>query len=158
MMNKFKISNIPRIAVLMIIMLSVCITVFAQNVTVKGTVVDNNNEPLSGTSVHLKGANIGVVTGDDGQYSVTIPAETKNAKLVFSYVGYITEEVEVGSRSQIDVTLNEDALEIDEVVVVGYGTQNKATLTGAISVIDNKDIITTKIYNIQNALTGKIAG
>jgi TonB-linked SusC/RagA family outer membrane protein len=158
-MNKIKISNISPIPVLLIMMMmSVSVSVFAQNRTIKGSVVDNNSEPLSGATVHLKDTNVGVVTGSDGQYSIVIPAETKTAKLVFSYVGYITKEVEAGSKSQIDVVLNEDAMVIDEVVVVGYGTQKKATLTGAISVIDNKDIITTKSYNIQNSLTGKIAG
>jgi TonB-linked SusC/RagA family outer membrane protein len=91
----------------------------------------------------------------NGNYSINV---TDKAVLIFSYVGFATQEITVGARRTLDVILQEDSQSLDEVVVVGYGSQKKLTLTGAVTAINTKQIVTTKSGNVQNALAGKIAG
>ena len=127
-----------------------------QQITVTGTVTEESGEPIPSANVSIKGTTTGVATDINGKYSITAP--NSNAVLVISYIGYATQEITVGNRRVIDVTLVEDVLLMDEVVVVGYGTQKKATLAGAVSAVDNKELITTKSTNVQNMLTGKLPG
>ena len=133
---------------------SLCLS--AQTKTVTGTVSDAAGEALTGVSVSVKGTSTGTVSDIDGRYSIGAP--DKDAVLVFSYLGFVTREIGIGSRTKIDVTLSEDVQLLDEVVVVGYGTVKKATLTGAVASVTDKEIITTKNADVQNALTGKMAG
>jgi TonB-linked SusC/RagA family outer membrane protein len=130
----------------------------AQERTVRGKVADDLGETLPGATVQLKGTNVGTATNADGEYTITVPAGSRNPVLVFSYMGYLSQEEPVRNSANINVTLQENIAQMEEVVVIGYGSQTKATLTGAVAVIDNKAMITTKTDNIQNALTGKIAG
>ena len=104
-----------------------------QGRTIQGTVTDDSGVSIPGVNVVIKGTTIGVVTNVNGSYSITVP---NDAVLVFSFVGYVTQEVPVGIQTQINVTLSEDSQQIEEVVVVGYGTIRKADLTGSVSVID----------------------
>ena len=113
-------------------MLSVflCIPSFAQTgKTIKGKVVDSKNEELVGVGVQEKGTTNGVATDLDGNFSITLKGN--NATLVFSSIGYTTEEIEVGSQAVINVTLKDDTMLLDDVVVVGYGSQLKKSVTGA---------------------------
>jgi TonB-linked SusC/RagA family outer membrane protein len=142
---------------LLLTMLVLPVAASAQNRTVRGTVTDEQQETLPGATVLLKGTNTATVTDMNGKYTINIP-DTGGAVLSISYVGYITQEITVKDRSVIDITMAENISEIEEVVVTGYGTQNRASVTGAISVISSKAIVTTKSDNIQNALTGKVAG
>lgn len=128
-----------------------------QEVTVSGTVTSaDEGLPLPGVNVVVKGTSRGTTTDADGKYALQIP--DPNAVLVFSFIGYTTQELSVNSRSSIDVALGADVTQLGEVVVVAYGEQKKETLTGAVSAINNKEIVTTKNENVQNMLTGKIPG
>ncbi|MDR1153157.1 MAG: TonB-dependent receptor [Bacteroidales bacterium] len=127
-----------------------------QGITVAGTVTDLAGEALPGANVTIKGTVTGVVSDMNGKYSITVPDRT--AILSFSFIGYVTREITVGDQKNIDVSLSEDATELEEVVVVGYGTQRKATLTGAVASIKGAEIVKTKNENVQNMLTGKVPG
>jgi TonB-linked SusC/RagA family outer membrane protein len=126
-------------------------------IVVTGTVTDaDEGSTLPGVSVTIKGTTLGTTTDSDGKYSVQVP--DGDAVLVFSFIGFLPQEQVVGSRSVIDVALATDIQQLGEVVVVAYGTQTKETLTGAVSQVTNKDIVTTKNENLQNMLTGKVPG
>lgn len=123
---------------------------------VKGQVVDADGYPLPGVNVLVKGTNIGVITDIDGNY--TLEAPYSNASIVFSYVGFHPEERKINNRSIINITLLEDSKALEEVVVVGYATQKKATITGSISTITTKDLKQSPAANITNALAGRMPG
>jgi len=124
--------------------------------TITGKVSIATGAPLPGTAVVVKGTTTGVITDSNGIYSLSnLPA---NATLKFSFVGMSSQEIVVGNSTTINVTLLEEAVGLKEVVAVGYGTQKKITMTGAVSSIDSKDILNTKNENVQNMLAGKIPG
>ncbi len=125
--------------------------------TISGKVTDGENEEgLPGINVLVKETTNGTVTDVDGNYKLT--AEDEATVLVFSSIGYTTQEINIEGRAIINVQLMPDIQSLSEVVVIGYGTQEKATLTGAVSSIKGADIVTTKNENVQNMLTGKIPG
>jgi TonB-linked SusC/RagA family outer membrane protein len=126
------------------------------SITVSGTVVSETGEPMPGVNVILKGTAIGTSTDSNGKY--VIEASVEDAVLVFSFIGYSSQEVIVNSRTIIDVTLEVDVETLSEVVVVGYGEQKKESLTAAIGKIDNKDIQTTVNTSLAQKIQGKIAG
>ena len=126
----------------------------AQN-QVKGVVTDEAGEPLPGVTVVIAGTSNGTVTGFDGNYAIQVDGE---ATLIFSFVGMVTQEIEVNSRSMIDVTLKADAIGLEEVQVVGYGVQKKVTVTGSISNISNEELVKSPSANVTNALAGRITG
>lgn len=127
-----------------------------QQITITGTVVDEYEEAMPGVSVVIKGTTSGTSTDTAGRFSIIVP--DGNAVLTFSFLGYMTREITVGSRRNIDIKMEEDARLIDEVVVVGYGTQKKATITGSVAAISNEQLTLTKNVNTQNMLTGKLPG
>ena len=130
---------------------------FAQDRTITGTVTDNKQEPLIGVNVVVKGnTSVGAITDLDGKYSLSVP-EGK-ATLVFSYIGYVTQEVSVGSRNTVDVVLVDDAQALDEVVVVGYGVVKKRDLVGSIASVKSQDITAVPTSNVLESMQGKIAG
>lgn len=126
----------------------------SQVTTVTGVVTDSNNEPLIGVSVAVKGTTTGTATGLDGDYS--IPVTDSKAVLVFSFLGYQKKEITVGNQTTINVTLNEDSELLDEVVVVGFGTQKKANLTGAVSAVGADVFENRPVSNIGQALQGVV--
>ncbi|AWW30246.1 SusC/RagA family TonB-linked outer membrane protein [Echinicola strongylocentroti] len=128
----------------------------AMELTVSGTVVDEEGMPIPGVSVLVKGTSIGVATDLDGKYTVDVPSS--ESILVFSYLGYEAQEVTVGNQSTIDITLGENLSDLGEVVVVGYGVQKKGTITGAVGEVDSKDLIKTPSVTTSEALVGKIQG
>jgi TonB-linked SusC/RagA family outer membrane protein len=129
---------------------------FAQQ-TIVGTVVDKtDNSPLIGVSVYEKGTTTGTVTDFDGNYSLSVSGE--ESVIVFSFVGYTPVEQVVGTAKTFDVTLEPDTESLEEVVVVGYGTQKKSHLTGAISKVVNKDMEQIAVARVDDALVGKISG
>jgi len=130
--------------------------VFAQNNTVSGIVTDQSGEPLIGVSVVIRGTDRGTVTDIDGGY--TLNQVQPQTVLEFSYIGFISQEIAVGDRRTIDVKLAEDMLLIDEVVVVGYGTQRKVNLTGAVSVVSGQDITSKASTDVLSALQGQMPG
>jgi TonB-linked SusC/RagA family outer membrane protein len=127
-----------------------------EDITVTGRVTNENNEPLPGVSIGIKGTGRGATT--DGSGNFVIKVSKGDDVLVFSYVGFTTKEVPVNNRTRIDVTLNAENKALGEVVVVAYGQQTKSTLTGAVTAIKSAEILTTKNENITNMLTGKLAG
>ena len=127
-----------------------------QQVTVTGTVTDAFGDPLPGVSVRIKGTTQGTATDASGLYSLQIPDE--NAILVFSFVGFVAQEMVVGNKKSIHVVLLEDTRLLEEVVVVGYGTQRKVNLTGAISVVSGDDITSKATTDVLSAMQGQMAG
>lgn len=122
---------------------------------VTGTVKMANGEPIIGANIAVSGTTIGAITDINGNFSLEVPGD---ARLTISYIGFLSQEVSVAGKSSLEIVLQEDAEMLDEVVVVGYGTQKKVTLTGAVSSVRSGDLVTTKNENTQNMLTGKIAG
>ncbi|MBQ8990291.1 MAG: TonB-dependent receptor [Prevotella sp.] len=128
---------------------------FAQS-KVSGTVVDASGEPVIGASVIVKGTSTGTVTDFDGNF--TIPSVPANASLEISYIGYKTQTIPVAGKSTINVTLQEDAALLDEVVVVGYGVQKKSDVTGALTRVNEEQLNSRPVSNALEALQGKAAG
>ncbi|SFW71396.1 TonB-linked outer membrane protein, SusC/RagA family [Sinomicrobium oceani] len=144
-----------RIAFSLVLMFS--FTVYAQaQQTVSGRTLDESGVELPGVSVRVKGTNTGAVSDFDGNYSIQVP--DANAVLVFSYVGFKTVEINVGGRSSVDVTLEEDLQQLDEVVVVGYGTQRKEAVTGSVASVKGGEIREMPAPNISQAIQGRVAG
>lgn len=125
-------------------------------VSVKGRVTDALGAGLPGVNVKLNGTNSGTTTDNEGRYSITIP--DAKGTLTFSYLGFITQEVEVNGRTTITVQLKENASALNEVVVVGYGTQKKVNLTGSVTVVSGKDINTRPVGQTSAALQGIAPG
>ncbi len=129
----------------------------AQATEVTGTVVDPDGEVLIGANVLLKESTKGTTTDLDGKFSLEVE-DVNNTILVVSYIGYGTKEVELAGRTNLTITLLEGQQLVDEVVVVGYGTQNKSDLTGSISSVKSEDINRIPTGNVAQALQGKVAG
>lgn len=128
---------------------------FAQNVTVTGVVKDDQNLPIPSVSIMIKGTSNGVQTNAAGSYTISAPA---NATLVFSFIGFANQEIPVNNRTTINVTLLPSANDLQQVVVVGYGTQKKADVTGSISSVKGEDIEKFTVTNPIAALQGKVPG
>ncbi len=126
-----------------------------QSRTITGTILDSYGEPLIGATIFIKGTTTGAVTDLEGKYSISAPDD---ATLVFSYVGYLTQEIEVGNQSIIDISLGVDVLGIEEVVVVGYGTMRRSDLTGAVVTADLESFRQTANTNIAQSLQGTVPG
>ncbi|MCF7567640.1 TonB-dependent receptor [Sabulilitoribacter arenilitoris] len=128
----------------------------AQQKTVEGTVTDEAGFPLAGATIAVKGTTTGASADFDGKYSLTV---NENATLVVSYIGYLVQEVAVAGRTTINITLQEDVSQLDEVVVVGFGTQKKDNVSGATSFVKMDEIIADRpIVNAAEALQGVAAG
>lgn len=122
---------------------------------ITGVVKDVNGEPVIGANIIEKGTSNGIITDIDGRFSLDLPG---NSVLVISYIGYVTREVKLGNPDFYEIVLKEDSKSLDEIVVVGYGKQKKATLVGAVSAVTHDEIISTKNENVLNMLSGKLPG
>lgn len=130
---------------------------YAADITITGKVSDaEKGETLPGVSITIKGTSRGATTDAKGDFSIKVP--NKNSVLVFSFLGYETQEIEVGNQTNIIVSMATDSKSLEEVVVVGYGTQKKVNLTGAVSTIDSKAIENRPSSNLANALQGTSPG
>ena len=126
------------------------------NITVKGKIVDEKGESLIGATVQQKGTTNGVITDADGNFSLTVPSD---ASLVVSFVGYLTQEVFVGGKADFGIiTLDSDIKELEQVVVIGYGTQRKVDLTGSVAIVDAEEMKKVSNSNMSTMLQGKVAG
>ncbi|WP_430907549.1 SusC/RagA family TonB-linked outer membrane protein [Maribacter sp. 2-571] len=123
---------------------------------VTGNVVADDGVALPGVSVSIKGTDKGVVADFDGNFEIMVP--DGDAVLVFSYIGYTTNEVSVGNQSVINVVLQEDVSKLDEVVVIGYGTQKKSDVTGAVASVRTEELTAFPIQSAEQALQGRAAG
>jgi TonB-linked SusC/RagA family outer membrane protein len=148
---KTKFSGILTLLLAFVVQLT-----FAQEKTVSGTILDNSGLPLPGATVLVKGTTTGTSSDFDGNYSIKANA---GATLVFSFVGYTTQEVKVGSSNTINVTLGEDATSLEEVVVTALGIKrNPKELSYAQTTLKSEDITKTKAVNVATAMVGKVAG
>ncbi len=130
----------------------------AKAVTVTGRVTDENNEPLPGASISLKGETVGANTDANGKYSLNIPDGVANPVLVFSFIGYQSQEVAIGSQSVVDVKLKGDFKSLNEVVVIGYGSQKRSDITGAVSSVPKARLSQLPVTNVLQAIQGAVAG
>ena len=143
-----------RLALLVILLLN--IPLFAQDsYTLTGTVSDSGNMPIPGVNVIKVGTTTGAATDFDGNYSINV---TNGDVLQFSYVGFVTKLVTINGQQTLNVSLVEDAAQLDEVVVVGYGTQKKSHLTGSISKVVNQDLDQIAVARVDDALIGQVSG
>jgi TonB-linked SusC/RagA family outer membrane protein len=128
---------------------------FAQTSAVKGKVTGSNNEPLAGAGVSIKGANSGVVTNNSGEFMLTSP---DNAILVISHIGYTTQEIPLNGKTFIEVSLQSQNTQMNEVVVIGYQSVSRKSVTTAVSSLSSKEIKSYVTGNVANAIQGKMAG
>jgi TonB-linked SusC/RagA family outer membrane protein len=150
------VKNKMKLGILCLVTGLMSLSIYAQTVTVSGTVTDAGGEPLAGVNIFVKGTTIGAVSSVEGTYSVSAP--NGDAVLVYSYLGYITRETQVNNRTVIDIIMEEDAQALEEIVVVGYGVQKKRDLTGAVSSIKLDDAPVATLSTVSHALAGKAAG
>ncbi len=123
---------------------------------VSGKVTDEKGEALPGVSILVKGTQKGMITDAEGKFSIDVPDE--NAVLVFSFVGYLPEELVVGNRPAVEISLKVDQKALEEVVVVGYGTQSRANIIGSVATINGEKLTTAPVASTSNALTGRLPG
>ena len=128
----------------------------SRKITVRGTVRDAGGNVLIGVSVVEKGPTNGTATDANGLYSIDV--KSAEAILTFSYLSYKTVESAVSTRTQLDVTLEEDAARLDDVVIIGYGAQTKASITGALATVDTKELVKAPVASITNVLAGSVPG
>lgn len=129
---------------------------FAQvNTTITGKVSDEENAPIVGVAVTVVGKNRGTTTDGKGRYTIKV---AQGETLRFTYIGMEEKKVKVGSHSQIDITLKSDAVEIEEIVAIGYGSMRKSDLTGAVSSIKGSEMMESSPVSISQGLQGRIAG
>ncbi len=140
---------------LMLLCLFISVEIFGQQMTITGVVVDARNESIIGASVMEKGTTNGTITNFNGEFSLKT---STGATLVISYIGYKSQEVKVGANSSLKVVLVEDAEELDEVVVVGYGVQKKSSLTASVASVSSKDLVKQVTTNVASALLGRTPG
>ncbi|MDE6629764.1 MAG: TonB-dependent receptor plug domain-containing protein, partial [Muribaculaceae bacterium] len=153
---KNRVVQSPRFLLSALLMLAVSVTALAQTLTVHGTVVDPDGEPVIGGTVLVSGTNKATATDIDGKYSLAgVPSD---GKLEFRYVGFQNLTENVAGRSEINVTMKQDSQLLDEVVVVGYGVQKKSDVTGAMTNVSAKELNTRPVSNAFEALQGKAAG
>ena len=138
------------------VLLTYSLGTWAQSITLKGIVKDDFGESIIGASVLQKGTTNGTVTDLDGNFTLTVP--NKNAVLVISFIGYLTQEITVGNQTHFNVLLKEDAQNLDEVIVIGYGTAKKSDLTGAVTRADMGALEKSPNVNVLQGLKGVVPG
>ncbi|HAQ19155.1 MAG TPA: TonB-dependent receptor [Prolixibacteraceae bacterium] len=133
------------------------VTSAQQQIKVSGKITDSaNKEVIPGVTIVVKGTTIGIVSDMDGGYTINVP--NRNSVLVFSFVGYKTQEIEVNNETSINVSLESDVTDLDEVVVVGYGVQKRANVVGAVASIGGEKLLAIPAMNVSNAISGLIPG
>jgi len=143
------------------VFISICFLFFSllsfsqQKLIVNGFVLKGNSLPLSGVTVYLKGTNVGTTTDSEGKFSIQV---NKGAILDFSYVGMKTQQVKIQDKTNFSITMQEDIVAVDEVVVIGYGAVKKSDLTGSVAYVNSKSITRTPTYDLLAALQGQVSG
>jgi TonB-dependent starch-binding outer membrane protein SusC len=139
------------------VLLAISVTATAQPVTVKGKITETGtNEPLPGVNVIVKGTTTGTITDFDGNYTLSVPSASST--LVFSFIGFTPQEMVVGNRSEINLSLQPETIGIDEVVAIGYGTVRKRDITGSVASVSGDAIQAIPVATAAEALTGKLPG
>ncbi|MCD7898305.1 MAG: TonB-dependent receptor [Bacteroides sp.] len=142
-------------ALLLLIFMAASLNVFAQTITLTGSVTDMTGEPIIGASVLEKGTSNGTITNFDGNFTLKI---SSNATVVVSYLGMKSQEIALGGRTTLNVTLQDDAQALEEVVVIGYGTVQKRDLTGSVASVSAKQLEAVPVSSAVEAMTGKLPG
>lgn len=154
-MKKFNSVKLFYLSLLMVLGLTA--SAIAQTREVSGTVLSGeDNLPLPGVSVLVKGTSSGTVTDIDGKY--TVPVSSDDAVLVFSFIGFTTVEIPVGNQNNIEIKLNPDTQSLEEVIIVGYGEQKKETITGSVASVKGGELAKSPTLNLTNSLAGRMAG
>ncbi|HRQ50488.1 MAG TPA: SusC/RagA family TonB-linked outer membrane protein, partial [Agriterribacter sp.] len=157
MMQHFLLQKVKHAVALTAALLLISAGGFAQAITVKGKVTDDKAEPMANASVLVKGTTTGVTTGENGEFSINVPGT--RSVLVISAIGHQTQEITVGNQTSIDVVmLPGESSELDAVVVVGYGTQKKVTVTGAVAQVKGTELSRSPAVNLSNSLVGRLPG
>src|SRR5688572_20786107 len=148
--------NKLKVIVFSIILVAASFPASAQTQLVSGTITDENNQALPGVNVIEKGTSNGTTSDNAGRFSLNVRDE--KSVLVFSFIGYATQEVIVNDQTQFSINLLRDVTALEEVVVVGYGTQEKADLTGSVASVSSREILTIPVERVDQALQGRAAG
>jgi len=146
---------VRKLLITLTVMLGACLSAFAQQLQVTGTVKDHTGNPVAGATILVEGSTTGTTSNADGSYSITAPSD---ATLLVSFIGYQPQQIAVAGKSRIDITLKEDTQSIDDVIVVAFGTAKKEAFTGSATVIKSDDIAKSQQSNVAQALAGKVAG
>lgn len=146
-----------KLIILTLLLFTVLPGLFAQGQTVQGRVTGENGEPLPGTNVLVQGTTRGVITNPEGRYTIQTDA---NSVLTFSFVGFESQDISVGNRTEINVILKAELTSLDEIVVIGYGTQKRSHFSGAVAGIsaDKEKLDQIPVSRLDHALQGKLAG
>lgn len=155
-MEKSKIKGIWRITTLVIISCLLSFTSFAQQKTLSGTVIGEDGVPIPGVTVVIKGTTTGTITDMDGRFAFAAPADAK--VLSVSYIGMKNQEIELGNQTTFKITMTADVIGVEEVVVTGYATQSKASLTGAISQVSSADLNNNSTASAVQRMQGRVSG
>jgi len=145
-----------KLLYLLAFLLSSSWVAFGQNQTITGKVTDEKGEALIGVNIIVKETNKGTSTNADGKYSLSVPGSS--SKIIFTFVSYESKEVTVGNQSIINVSLTPDAKSLSEVIVVGYGVQKKATVSGSVVSVKGSDLQKSPSVNLSNSIAGRMAG
>ena len=141
--------------IIILLFMGFSLSAHAQNLNLRGRVVDTEDIPLIGVNVIQKGTTNGIVTDLDGNFSLEVPA---NSTIVFSYIGFADQEVVWEGSGDLNIVLKEDTELLDELVVVGYGTQRRVNLTGAVSTVNGDELTNRLSHSVTNMLQGSVAG
>lgn len=144
-----------RIYVTLLVLFGCSFSATAQS-RITGKVIDNQGAGLPGVSIVVKGTTTGTVSDAEGGYALTVPRG--NETLVFSFIGYTTQEVPVSGRSAINITLASDDKMLNEVIVVGYGQQKKETVTGSVATVKGTELVKSPAINLTNSIAGRMPG
>jgi TonB-linked SusC/RagA family outer membrane protein len=147
---------IMKYTLLLFFLSVITLDIFSQQINISGVIKGSEGEKLPGVNIVEKGTQNGTVSDLEGNFSLSL--STLEPVLVISYVGYITQEIEIKDRYELDIVLNEEMINLDEVVVIGYGTAKKSDLTGSVSSVKPKDLNTAGISNATQMLQGRIPG
>lgn len=156
-MQHFLLRKVRNACALVIMLLLLSAGVFAQSIAVSGRVTNEKSEPMANTTVLVKGSKNGVTTNDNGEFKINVP--NRKAVLVISGIGYQTQEITVGEQTTILVNLKPgESTQLDAVVVVGYATQKKVTVTGAVAQVKGTELQKSPAVNLSNSLAGRLPG
>lgn len=139
----------------LILFMSISWASFSQTSSVSGKVTDDKGETIVGASIAVKGTSRGTNSDVNGRYKLDVPS---NATLIFSFVGFDTQEIVVGNRSVIDVAFDSKTNQLQDVVVIGYGTQRKSDLTGSVGSVKSDQLLERPVPSLNQGLSGRIAG
>ncbi len=157
MMKKLYNNWLRSFTVLLVITLMTTVTVsYAQSTTVSGTVLDETGQPVPGVSILEKGTTNGTTSDSAGKYTINV--SSANSVVVFSFIGYKTQEVDVAGRAVVDTSLATDATSLDEVIVTGYSSERKHDIVSAVSTISSANIVAVPVSNVEQAIQGRVAG